>query len=126
MRENKDKLLHQMVICHKKGAIIRPHVNTTGPKSYVLISGSMIVVFFDDFGNIIKHLRMSSTNSNKIVYWDLPFFHTILVKSNSVCFLETTLGPHIETKYASWAPSSLVELKKWSSELGKLIKSFQL
>ena len=33
-----------------------------------------------------------------------PVFHTLVVMSETVSFLETVLGPHRQTRYAEFAP----------------------
>ena len=37
--------------------------------------------------------------------FERPVFHTIVVLSDTVTFIETIRGPHRETKYAPFAPA---------------------
>ena len=81
-----DKLLHEMIIVHRYGTYIRPHINDRSDKSFVMIKGEMIVVLYDEHGSINEKYLLSMTEE--------------------AVFLESTLGPHTSTRYATFAPSA--------------------
>ena len=99
--------LHEMLIVHKRGFYIRPHINSNSAKSYTLIDGEMIVAWFSGNGTMLGHSSLGSMKKfgNKLIRFDKPVFHTLLPITETVVFIETILGPHLETIYADWAPS---------------------
>ena len=102
-----DKLLHEMIIVHRYGTYIRPHINDRSEKSFVMIKGEMMVVLYDKHGSIAEKYLLSAgrDDSNLIIRLNEPIFHTIVVMSEEAVFLESTLGPHTSTRYANFAPS---------------------
>ena len=102
-----DKLLHEMIIVHRYGTYIRPHINDRSEKSFVMIKGEMMVVLYDKHGSIAEKYLLSAERdgSNLILRLNEPIFHTIVVMSEEAVFLESTLGPHTSTRYADFAPS---------------------
>ena len=101
-----DKLLHEMIIVHRYGTYIRPHINDRSEKSFVIIKGEMVVVLYDKHGSITEKYLLSTErdDSNLIIRLNEPIFHTIVVMSEETVFLESTLGPHTSTRYADFAP----------------------
>lgn len=99
--------LHEMLIVHKKGPYIRPHINKGSSKSYIIIDGEMVVAWFKEDGDLLKTCFLSSTEGemNRIIRFENEIFHTLLPLTTSVTFVETILGPHVNTIYAPWAPT---------------------
>jgi cupin fold WbuC family metalloprotein len=64
-----------------------------------------VLVHFDETGRVTAHHRLAADEP------DIPFFarmntptwHTCISSSPEVVFVETKLGPHEGTVYASWA-----------------------
>jgi cupin fold WbuC family metalloprotein len=101
-----DHSLHEMLIAHCNGVYIRPHINELSAKSFLVLEGKMMVFFFDDSGGISDRYCLGSQQSGADFMLRIqdPVFHTIVVMSKTVIFLETILGPHQRTRYASFAP----------------------
>ena len=101
-----EQLLHEMLIVHMRGTYIQPHINQRSAKSFLVVSGTMKLVLYDEDGSIRAHYRLSADDAEASVLIRLnrPYFHTLIVLSDTVVFLETTLGPHDETVYADFAP----------------------
>ena len=121
------QLLHEMLITHVRGAYIQPHVNKYSAKSFLVLSGEMAVVLFDDEGSIETHHRLNSVNTEGdfMIRLEAPVYHTIVVLTDTVVFLETVLGPHEETLYAKFAPKPN-QLKAAQQYLGCLEKRTRL
>jgi cupin fold WbuC family metalloprotein len=98
--------LHEMVITHVHGHYIQPHINEASAKSFLVLEGQMVVLFFDDQGGIKKgyFLEELAAGGNFLLRIDRPVFHTLVVCSKTVTFVETVLGPHRGTRYAQFAP----------------------
>ena len=98
--------LHEMLITHCDGSYIRPHINEYSAKSFLVLEGEMMVFFFDDRGGISDRclLRPEKSGGDFMLRFQNPVFHTLVVMSETVSFLETVLGPHRQTRYAEFAP----------------------
>ena len=109
--------LHEMLIVHSFGQYIQPHINDHSAKSFLVLDGAMIVVMYRDEGSINDHVHLGEFGSNMpfLLRLEEPVFHTVIPISNTVTFLETVKGPHIETRYAPFAPSptNVSEAKKY-------------
>ena len=101
-----EQLLHEMLIVHTRGTYIQPHINQRSAKSFLVISGTMRLVLYDEDGSIRTHYDLSDDDAeaNVLIRLNRPYFHTLIMLSDTVVFLETTLGPHKETIYADFAP----------------------
>ena len=98
--------LHEMVITHSKGTYIRPHLNESSAKSFLVFDGEMVVCYFDKHGTVIDRflLQELGNEGDFFLRFEQPIFHTIVVVSETVTFLETVRGPHRKTQYAGFAP----------------------
>jgi len=104
---NPDNELHEMVITHSKGAYIRPHINESSAKSFLVFDGEMVVCYFDKHGTVIDRFLLQGLGNEGDFFlrFERSIFHTIVVVSETVTFLETIRGPHCNTRYADFAPS---------------------
>ena len=100
--------LHEMLIVHIAGQYIQPHINDHSAKSFTVIDGEMIIVTYEKDGVIRDHFQLGdhTTDLPFLLWLQDPVFHTVLVKSKTVAFIETIRGPHIKTRYAEFAPSA--------------------
>ena len=66
----------------------------------------MKLVLYDEDGSIRAHYYLSADDAEAtfLIRLNRPYFHTLIMLSDTVVFLETTLGPHKETIYADFAP----------------------
>jgi len=104
---NADSELHEMVITHSKGAYIRPHINESSAKSFLVFDGEMVVCYFDKHGTVIDRVLLQGLENEGDFFlrFEQSIFHTIVVVSKTVTFLETIRGPHRKTRYADFAPA---------------------
>ena len=101
--------MHEMIIVHASGAYLIPHKHIGKSESFHMIEWLLLVVIFDERGNIIEQIRMGNSESGLIFYYRLPanHFHTVVPQSELVVFHEVTHGPFNpqDTIFAPWAPS---------------------
>lgn len=106
-KSKKDKI-HQMFIVHPKNYLIKPHCHKQ-EESMLVIKGIVDVIIFDNFGNIKDTIKMGDSLSGKIFYYKLPknTFHTLIIKSNNLFFLEIAHGPFKKEnmKIPNWSKS---------------------
>ena len=91
--------IHEMLIVHSFGQYIQPHINLVSAKSFVVLDGEMVVVLFNNEGEISNYVQLGESNgaSAFLLRLDDPVFHTVVPISTTVTFLETVKGPHVQT-----------------------------
>ena len=101
--------LHEMVIIHKSDTYVRPHKHVGKSESFHLIDGDVVLVLFEDNGDLREVVQIGNYVSGKIFYYRIeePIFHSILIQSDIVVFHEATEGPFIreDTIFADWSPA---------------------
>jgi cupin fold WbuC family metalloprotein len=107
LHQNKEDSLHQMIIVHSKAQYIRPHKNIFSAKSWQVVEGRLVCLFFSDEGELINYTFMSSLSQGDafIVRLSESFYHTLIPLTDKTVIVETILGPFNGTTYASWAPA---------------------
>ena len=120
--------VHEMFIIHPKGAYIRPHKHLKKIESMLVLQGEVDYVTFDEQGGINNKISMGHFSSGKIFYNSLraEIFHSLLIKSDWLVFLEITQGPFNkeDTLFAEWSPAEEDSpgIKKFISETEKAIQ----
>ena len=101
-------LLHEMLIVHDFGTYVRPHKHIGKSESIHIIEGVVDLVIFDDDGKVSRVVQLGDYPSGRLFYFrmDAPIFHTLIIRSASLVFHETTNGPfdRAETIFAPWSP----------------------
>ena len=121
-----DDSIHEMVIVHEKSCYIRPHKHINKTESFHIIEGSVVIILFDEDGQINKIIPMGDYASGRKFFYRLPpsHYHTLIIQSDVLVFHEITNGPFKleDTIWASWAPneSDLDEVSRYM----KMITSF--
>lgn len=107
-RDNSDSL-HEMLIALSRATYIRPHKHFGKSESFHIVQGELDVVIFDEQGGIGDVVRMGPYGSGRDFFYRLadPLFHTVMVRSETVVFHETTNGPfkREDTQFAPWSPA---------------------
>jgi len=102
--------LHEMFICHRNNAYVRPHRHVGKAESIHVVSGLASAIVFADDGRIaaVHELGTSDSGRNFFVRFDAGVYHTLLVESGTFIFHETTLGPfrREDTVFAPWSPAA--------------------
>ncbi|WP_078130243.1 WbuC family cupin fold metalloprotein [Leptospira alexanderi] len=105
---NRDEQLQEMFIVHPKGAYVRPHKHLGKPESMMILEGEVDFITFDDNGNIENAMNMGAYHTGKIFYDSMrsSVYHTLLIRSEWLVFLEITKGPFRkeDTIFAPWSP----------------------
>ena len=103
-----DDSIHEMVIVHEKSCYIRPHKHINKTESFHIIEGSVVIILFDEDGQINKIIPMGDYASGRKFFYRLPpsHYHTLMIQSDVLVFHEITNGPFRpeDTVWASWAP----------------------
>jgi cupin fold WbuC family metalloprotein len=104
-----DETLHEMFIVHKRNTYVRPHRHLCKPESMLVLEGIVDYIMFDENGEISDVVRMDDYRSGNCFYQSIrkEYFHSLLIRSEQLVFLEITKGPFCkaDTEFASWSPS---------------------
>jgi cupin fold WbuC family metalloprotein len=120
--------LHEMFIVHPKDAYVRPHKHIDKIESMLVIDGEVDYIMFDDNGNIDNVIQMGDFESTQPFYQTIrkDKFHTLMIKSEWLVFLEVTQGPfkRESTIFAEWSPREN-EGKKVKEFMKKIIEDIE-
>ena len=104
-----DDMLQRMLNAVEPGTYIQPHKHENPDKTevFLILTGKILVVEFDDCGNIVDKELLDSTSGRWAAEIPPRTWHTIIsMKYGSVAY-EVKNGPYspIDDKnFASWAP----------------------
>lgn len=105
---NVDESLHEMFIVHTRDTYVRPHKHLNKSESLHVIEGTVDIVLFDQQGEITGISPMGDYQSGRTFFHRIsePYFHTLLISSDTLIFHEATAGPFraTDTIWAPWAP----------------------
>ena len=111
--ETVNESVHEMFIVHPKGAYIPPHKHLEKSESILVLDGETEYFTFYDDGAVKQRVSMGDYRSGKSFFFRLqePLFHSMLILSETLTFLEITKGPFnpSDTVEASWAPNKNCE-----------------
>ena len=117
--------LHEMFIIHPKGAYVRPHMHIDKIESMLVIDGEVDYIMFDNDGNVDNVIEMGGFESKKPFYQTIrkDKFHTLIIKSEWLVFLEITDGPFDKknTIFPDWSPLD-GEDQKINQYMSKIIR----
>ncbi len=124
-------LRHDMFIVNNRDTYVRPHKNfNKSSKSFHVIEGAMDVILFDEEGQVTNIFPMGNYQSGLNFFYrtSVRLYHTLLIQSDEIVFLESTNGPFkkTDTVYAPWAPeeSNLQKAKEFMAFLYQKSDSF--
>jgi len=108
LHKDTDDPIQEMVITLCENSYVAPHRNQGKDKSYHIIDGELLVVFFDETGQLINKVELGTCESGKtfLYRFDAALWHTVISLTESVCYKETVAGPFVksEEELADWAP----------------------
>lgn len=105
LHSDHEEVVQEMVIAMVPGACTMPHRQLGKRKSYVVLEGDLLVLFFDDTGAITRSIQLSpqSGGGAKVLSFASDVFHTTMTLGSDVVYLETIAGP-FRPDAAEWAP----------------------
>lgn len=106
-RSEKDAV-HEMLIAFCRDSLVPPHRHPGKSESFHVIEGEVLIVVFDDHGNVQQRLHLGQVGSGRdfIYRQGKPMWHTVIPLSEVAVVHETTSGPFIdaERELPPWAP----------------------
>lgn len=98
-----------LIVAHKSSYII-PHRHFKKLETFSVVEGECSALLFDENGEVERVISMSTSDAGNVFFYRMPadIFHSCLIHSEWLVFLETTIGPYHAnlTEHARWAPAS--------------------
>lgn len=105
-----DAPVHEMLIVHGRDCYVPPHRHHGKAESLHVIDGAAQMLFFDDAGRLEETVQVGPPGSGRCFFCrlDRPYFHSIVIESDWLVFMEVTKGPFVraDTEWAPWAPAA--------------------
>ena len=117
--------VHEMLIVHPREAYVRPHSHLNKIESMMVLKGEVDHVIFEDDGSVRSICPMGELSSGKTFYNSLreATYHTLLIRSEWLVFLEVTQGPfdRKDTMFLESSPeeNDPVRVKEYLTKLEK-------
>ena len=100
--------VQEMVIAFCQGSYVRPHRHVNKSESFHVIEGELMVILFDDKGQVTRRIKMGPSSSGYTFLYRLSssLWHTVVPLSEFVIVHETVTGPFAkeDTEFAPWGP----------------------
>lgn len=108
--KNGEDLLQRMINALQPGTYVQPHKHENPDKReiFILLSGSLAVIEFDDAGNMTEHTILSAKTGNLGVEIAPRVYHTIICLEPDTAVYEMKDGPYSQANdknFAPWAPA---------------------
>jgi cupin fold WbuC family metalloprotein len=104
-----ESLCHRLFNAIEPASYIRPHRHLDNEKdeAFILISGSLGIITFSDYGVVTETVILSRQNDTVAV--DIPhgIYHTAVSLESGTVFFEAKAGPYLPltgVETAPWAP----------------------
>lgn len=108
LHANSASMLHEMIILHEKGTYVRPHKHMNKEESFYVLDGQANFLEFDETGLVVSRLAMGNLSSSNAFHRKISSnrYHSIVIKSDYLVFLEVTTGPFdpLDAAVAPWSP----------------------
>lgn len=101
--------INRMLNAVEPGSYVQPHKHENPDKRevFLLLKGKLLVVFFDNKGNISEHILLDNINNFGV---EIPpaVWHTIIALEPGTVVYEIKDGPYSpadDKNFANWAPN---------------------
>ena len=101
--------INRMLNAFEPGTYIQPHKHENPDKRevFILLRGSLVVVFFDNLGNATDFVLLNRDKGNYAVEIPEGVWHSLFALESGSVVYEVKDGPYLpmnDKNFASWAP----------------------
>jgi len=101
--------MHRMIHASNKRTYVQPHKHENPDKTeaFIMLKGRVVVIEFNDEGEIVDHIIMDPTTGNHGVEIPPRVWHSLITLENDSVFYEVKNGPWDPSDdkfFAPWAP----------------------
>ncbi|MDJ1468598.1 WbuC family cupin fold metalloprotein [Cytophagaceae bacterium DM2B3-1] len=105
-----DDLLNRMLNAMEPGTYVHPHKHENPDKreAFLILRGRLLVIAFDDMGNIIDHMELNPLKGNFGLEIPPRTYHTLITLEAGTVVYELKDGPYNvlnDKQFAPWAPA---------------------
>ncbi|MCF8302700.1 MAG: WbuC family cupin fold metalloprotein [Bacteroidales bacterium] len=102
--------LHRMLNAMQPGTYVAPHKHETPDKreAFIIITGKIAVVEYDQQGNITDHIILDRERGNYGVEVQPGIWHSLIPLESNTVIYEVKDGPYdpeTDKKFSPWAPA---------------------
>jgi cupin fold WbuC family metalloprotein len=118
--DHKDPV-QEMLIAMDRNCAVMPNCSVGRSESLQVVQGELLLVIFDDNGNVVKRIEMGPTGSDKVFLYRLSStpWHTMIPLTKMVVVHETLQGPFKQSSepLPDWIPGDSESLKRFLKEI---------
>jgi len=101
--------LQRMLNCIEPESYSRPHKHENPDKreAFIILEGSLLVIEYDDNGNVIDHIILNHEKGNYCAEIKIKSWHNIIALESGTTVYELKDGPYdlaSDKIFAPWAP----------------------
>lgn len=103
-----DEPVHRMLNALEPDTYLPPHRHVDKEETYLLLRGSMWVIFYDDYGNVTDKVLLNPLEGKYGLEIPSGTWHSIIVLESGTVIFEIKKGPYSPLPpedIASWAPA---------------------
>lgn len=121
MHRDTQDLVQEMILCFTSSCLISPNSAPGKSESLTVLEGEMLLVLFDDHGQVSGRVEMGPAGSNKVFMYRLcsAGWHTMIPLTDFVIVHECIEGPFVKSTASlpGWVPTKPEELKIFISQI---------
>jgi len=118
--DHKDPV-QEMLIAMDRNCAVMPNCSVGRSESLQVVQGELLLVIFDDNGNVVKRIEMGPAGSDKVFLYRLSStpWHTMIPLTKMVVVHETLQGPFKQSSepLPDWIPGDSDSLKQFLKEI---------
>jgi cupin fold WbuC family metalloprotein len=108
--QTSDDLLNRMLNAMEPGTYVQPHKHENPDKreAFLLLRGRILIVSFDDAGQITDHIELNPATGNFGLEIPPRTYHTLITLESGSVLYELKDGPYNpvnDKHFAPWAPA---------------------
>ena len=112
--------VQEMLIAMGRDCAVMPNRSVGRSESLQIVKGEMLLIIFDDNGNVVKRVEMRPAGSDKVFLYRLSStpWHTMIPLSKIVVVHEVIEGPFVNSTdpLPDWVPNNIEDLKKFLND----------
>ena len=121
MHTSTDDRVQEMLIAFCRDCLIPLNQNFGKSESLIVIEGEMLLILFDEKGNVVNRIKMGTRDSGRPFMYRLcsASWHTMIPLSECVIVHECIEGPFVksQTPLPAWIPTETAALKEYLTSL---------